>query len=231
MRRASAASRCICAASASSVGEVLLVTQLRHELHFDLPPVQVARKNRTRAPRAASASRPTVGRVPRLATPRNGVVSTRARGPRKFPVTGVRRRSMRRFAVGKPRSRPSRCPWTTRPRIDQGRPSQRSASAKSPRPARRAHRCCSCARRPSVTGGHDIDRKTQSLTRLGQHGGGGFAIAAEAEVVTDDHRPGAQVPRQQARKGLPREVTQASPKRSSNRESRSIGREDPPALA
>ena len=73
----------------------------------------------------------TLGRTPRLATPRTVSDPRRARTV-YTPLGGSCSFSSARFAVGKPRRRPSCCPATTVPSTVDGRPSRRAACPKSP---------------------------------------------------------------------------------------------------
>ena len=125
MRRASAASRCICAVSASREAKCCLIAQLRHELHLDLATVEVAGEIEHVRLQQRLARRPPSGACPRLATPGRRLGSRcRARAPRtrRPPARAGARAAGWRW--GTRAFRPRRSPGTTRPRIAQGRPSQ-----------------------------------------------------------------------------------------------------------
>jgi len=130
-----------------------------------------------------------------------------------------------------PRSRPRRLHCITRPRIDQGRPSQRRARSKSPR-ASAARTPLLLMRSPSsVTGPSTSTSNPRRVPASRQHGRGRLAIASEAKVVTDYHDPRAQLARQELRKGFTREVTQSLAEAQQPQIMQAGAREDPPALA
>ena len=104
--------------SASRDRETLLIAQLRHELHFDLATVQIAREiehvrleqRLHAADRRARAQARHPGQ--RRASRR------RARAPRRRPAAAPAGARLRGWRSGNPSVRPSRCPCTTRPRIE-----------------------------------------------------------------------------------------------------------------
>src|ERR1700683_2205770 len=117
IRRASAASRCICAVSSSRPAKRASSRSFATNSTSISRPYRSPAKSNTCA--SSSACVPaTVGRVPRLATPASAQSATPCTRTANIPATGARRRSSGRLAVGKPRTVPRRSPALTRARRD-----------------------------------------------------------------------------------------------------------------
>ena len=168
----------------------LLVAELVQELDDDAPAVDhvVEVEDEDLEQRLALPQPPSGARQPRRRH-RAGRASSPCTRTAKTPETGGIRLS-RRFAVGKPRLRPSFAPCATRPAIVYGRP--RSAAACSRLPADSACRTAVDDARSPSTATVRIASTLNDLRRRAQGRDVAGATFAEAKVLADEHPADAE---------------------------------------
>ena len=202
MRRASAASACICATSAVEAREALLVAQLRHELHFDLAPVQVVGEiEHVRLEQRLAAPHGRTRPEARHAGPRAAAdaVHTHRKdaGDRRTPALE------RQVGGGEPQVRaqllPRPHPAAHRPGAPQGAFGRREVTAVE----RCAHGAAADALPVPEHRLLHVDLEAEASALLGEQRHGPLTVLAEAEVVTHDHDAWLELARQQLREGLP----------------------------
>ncbi len=214
IRRASAASRRICSPCASMMRSAAPRAAARR-IHFELPTVEVAAEiEHMRFEQRLPP--PTVGRVPRFATP------GKARSPRdaahldrKHARTGERRRLSAMFAVGNPRSLPRRLPRAPA-RACVGPAEPALARAKSAAGERLAHPAAETRSPASRTAGTTSTSKPNCAGRCERHRGR-LAFAGEAEIMPHHDHARPQPAASSSQKSSAERLRKASPKRSSQR--------------
>ena len=130
-----------------------------------------------------------------------------------MPATGERSRSSARFAVGNPSLRPRRCPPRTRPRIVQGRPSQRRRPREVRGRERRAHAELLMRSPPSFTAGTTSTPKPSERPASPSTPAVAAPVAPEAKVVAHHHADRVQADGRGARR-TPAATGYAKPHRS-----------------
>src|SRR5207248_1783573 len=102
---------------------------------------------------------------------------------------------------------------------------------KVPARQRRAHPTAADALAVEPHRAQHVHVEPQTRPGRSQHSRGRLALASEAKVVTDYDEPGAQLARQELRKGLSGEVTQSLAEAQQPQVIQAGARQDPPALA
>ena len=210
--------------------EMLLVTQLRHELHFDLPAIEVRRKiehvhlEQRVQPSNSGARTQACNTTQRhfLHTTHTDRKNTVQRRPATLNAqvrcrkTQVPPESLAGDDAAAHRIGPAEPPLheleiATSERLAQAT----AADALAVQHYRR----------------HDVDRKAQPPSGIGQHGCGRLTMTSEPEVMPDNHGASPYVPRQKSSESLTPKITQALAKAQQQNRVETHPRQDSPTLA